>query len=383
MRSSESRVSRHGMRMLRPMVVALAAVGLVLLPAATATPDPTSVTIAGSLQSEAGCCGDWDPACATTHLTYDAADDVWQGTFALPAGSYEYKAALNDAWDENYGLHAELQRRQHPDEPRLGRKRQVLLRPQDPLGDRQQELGDRDRRRQLPVGARLPGRLGSRLPALVARGPGRQRHLLVRDDGSAGGLVRDEGDDQRGLGRELRPRRRLQRGQHPVLGPGQQRQGHVHLRRGDARAHDPRGEPERRARRPRRALALRPRAEGLPRHGPQHDLEGVVHGRERRAQRHVLPDGRQHERRDAAVRRQRRLDVHRSPDAGHDLRGGGGAGQRRDGVQGDGDGEERQVPDRDHLPHRSRPQHGGDAGRVQARSRRIPTCGCTSASTRR
>ena len=94
--------------MLRPLVVALAAAGLVLLPAATATPDPTSVTIAGSLQSEAGCSGDWDPACATTHLTYDAADDVWQGTFALPAGGYEYKAALNNAWAENYGLHAVL-----------------------------------------------------------------------------------------------------------------------------------------------------------------------------------------------------------------------------------------------------------------------------------
>ena len=33
-------------------------------------------------------------------------DDVWQGTWSLPAGSFEYKAALNDAWDENYGLHA-------------------------------------------------------------------------------------------------------------------------------------------------------------------------------------------------------------------------------------------------------------------------------------
>jgi len=34
----------------------------------------------------------------------DAGDDVWQGTWVLPAGSWEYKAALNDAWDENYGL---------------------------------------------------------------------------------------------------------------------------------------------------------------------------------------------------------------------------------------------------------------------------------------
>jgi hypothetical protein len=65
------------------------------------------VTIAGSLQSELGCPGDWQPDCAATHLTYDSADDIWQQTFNLPAGGYEYKAALNNAWDENYGLHAE------------------------------------------------------------------------------------------------------------------------------------------------------------------------------------------------------------------------------------------------------------------------------------
>jgi glucoamylase len=89
----------------RGVVVALAAAGLLLFTAASAspTPDPTSVTVAGSLQSEAGCAGDWDPACTTTHLAYDAGDDVWQGTFSLPAGSYEYKAALNDSWTENYG----------------------------------------------------------------------------------------------------------------------------------------------------------------------------------------------------------------------------------------------------------------------------------------
>ena len=70
------------------------------------TPDPATVTIAGSLQSEVGCAGDWDPACSATYLTYDAGDDIWQGTFALPAGSYEYKAALNNGWTENYGANA-------------------------------------------------------------------------------------------------------------------------------------------------------------------------------------------------------------------------------------------------------------------------------------
>jgi glucoamylase len=93
--------------MRRALLLSLAAAGLLLIPSATAnTPAPSSVTIAGSLQSEAGCGGDWDPACAATHLAYDANDDVWQGTFSLPAGSYEYKAALNNSWDENYGLHA-------------------------------------------------------------------------------------------------------------------------------------------------------------------------------------------------------------------------------------------------------------------------------------
>ena len=73
---------------------------------AAGTPAPTSVTIAGSLQSELGCPGDWQPDCATTHLTADATDDVWQGTFAVPAGAWEYKAALNDGWSESYGLNA-------------------------------------------------------------------------------------------------------------------------------------------------------------------------------------------------------------------------------------------------------------------------------------
>ncbi|MCL1587509.1 MAG: alpha-amylase family glycosyl hydrolase, partial [Actinomycetia bacterium] len=69
-------------------------------------PGPASVTIAGSLQDELGCPGDWQPDCASTHLVYDFDDDVWQGVFTLPAGSFEYKAALEDSWDENYGAGA-------------------------------------------------------------------------------------------------------------------------------------------------------------------------------------------------------------------------------------------------------------------------------------
>jgi glycosidase len=72
------------------------------------TSNPSSVTVAGSLQSELGCSGDWQPDCASTHLSHDANDDVWQGIWTVPSGNYEYKAPLNDSWTENYGLHAQL-----------------------------------------------------------------------------------------------------------------------------------------------------------------------------------------------------------------------------------------------------------------------------------
>ncbi len=91
-------------------LLVLALLGGLFAPAAPThadhTPDPATVTIVGSLQSELGCAGDWDPACLLTHLTFDAEDTVWQGTFAITAGNYEYKAALNESWDENYGLNA-------------------------------------------------------------------------------------------------------------------------------------------------------------------------------------------------------------------------------------------------------------------------------------
>ncbi len=104
-------VRRWRRSILRLLAGVLLLTPLVASPTVTAvashTPDPTAVTIAGSLQSELGCAGDWDPACSTTRLAYDADDGMWQATFDLPAGTYEYKAALNDSWDENYGASAQ------------------------------------------------------------------------------------------------------------------------------------------------------------------------------------------------------------------------------------------------------------------------------------
>lgn len=70
-----------------------------------AAPEPSvdSVTVAGSLQSELGCPEDWQPGCAATHLAFDTDDGLWHATFTLPAGTYDWKVAIDDSWDVNYG----------------------------------------------------------------------------------------------------------------------------------------------------------------------------------------------------------------------------------------------------------------------------------------
>jgi len=80
--------------------------------AAQTTP-PEKVVIAGTLQSELGCSGDWQPDCDKTALKYDAQADVWTGTFEVqPTNDQDgkgprYKAALNGSWGENYGRQAQ------------------------------------------------------------------------------------------------------------------------------------------------------------------------------------------------------------------------------------------------------------------------------------
>jgi len=93
------------MKLLSPFIIFVGIVSILILPI-QAQALPGSVTVAGSLQSELGCPGDWQPDCALTHLAYDGSDEVWQGAFTIPTGSWEYKAALNNSWDENYGANA-------------------------------------------------------------------------------------------------------------------------------------------------------------------------------------------------------------------------------------------------------------------------------------
>ncbi|MEO8607966.1 MAG: pullulanase-type alpha-1,6-glucosidase [Chloroflexota bacterium] len=74
---------------------------IIVLPPVDKQPD--TVTIPGTIQSVAGCDGDWQPDCAATGLKFDTDDNLWEGSFDLPAGDYEYKVAINGTWDESYG----------------------------------------------------------------------------------------------------------------------------------------------------------------------------------------------------------------------------------------------------------------------------------------
>jgi pullulanase-type alpha-1,6-glucosidase len=64
---------------------------------------PDAVSVPGDHNSEMGCPGDWQPDCPQAQLSLDPNDQIWKGTYTLPAGPYAYKAAINKSWDENYG----------------------------------------------------------------------------------------------------------------------------------------------------------------------------------------------------------------------------------------------------------------------------------------
>ena len=60
------------------------------------------VNIPGSFQTKVGCGSDWQPYCPQSALTLGD-DGKYTGTFAIPAGDYECKVALDGGWATSYG----------------------------------------------------------------------------------------------------------------------------------------------------------------------------------------------------------------------------------------------------------------------------------------
>lgn len=94
---------RAATALLTGLVVALGGALTVLPPGAPpAQAAATSVALVGDLQSELGCPGDWQPDCSATELT-PLGEGLFGAELEVPAGTWEYKVALDDAWDESYG----------------------------------------------------------------------------------------------------------------------------------------------------------------------------------------------------------------------------------------------------------------------------------------
>ena len=58
---------------------------------------------AGTFQNELGCSGEWQPSCVNTLLTDANNDGIYSFVSAdIPVGDYNFKVALNEAWDTAY-----------------------------------------------------------------------------------------------------------------------------------------------------------------------------------------------------------------------------------------------------------------------------------------
>lgn len=97
--------ARAATSILATLAVALAgAVGLagpMAQPSAAA--DERTAALVGDLQQELGCPGDWQPECTATELAPTGTEGQYAAEFDVPAGTWQYKVAFNDTWDEAYG----------------------------------------------------------------------------------------------------------------------------------------------------------------------------------------------------------------------------------------------------------------------------------------
>lgn len=63
---------------------------------------PDAVSLAGNFGHRLGA-EDWAPAGEQVQMAYSPVSQRWELTAQLPAGTYEYKVAIDRSWEENYG----------------------------------------------------------------------------------------------------------------------------------------------------------------------------------------------------------------------------------------------------------------------------------------
>lgn len=60
--------------------------------------------VVGTFLTASGLGTDWDASTAKTLLTDDNFDNIYTGTFAIPAGTYSTSACMDQSWTESYGI---------------------------------------------------------------------------------------------------------------------------------------------------------------------------------------------------------------------------------------------------------------------------------------
>ncbi len=98
-----SRNARALTALLAGVVLAVTGLGIAVPLAPPARAAEPTVALVGSLQSELGCTGDWQPECAATELAPTGTPGAFAAEFDVPAGTWEYKVALDDSWDVSWG----------------------------------------------------------------------------------------------------------------------------------------------------------------------------------------------------------------------------------------------------------------------------------------
>lgn len=132
---------------------------------------------------------------------------MWRGAFTVPAGSWEFKVALDGGWTVNYGDHATL------DGPNLTLDLATPTTVSFYYSDATHWVtaslpSPSSPQRAASSRGWSPGRLGTRLPALVAAGPRRGRTGPPRRRPAyPPGPMRPEVAAGESSGRQLKPRR--------------------------------------------------------------------------------------------------------------------------------------------------------------------------------
>lgn len=104
LRRTPARRTAGAMTALAVVATSVASGAVLVATGAPAAAAATSVALVGNLQAALGCPGDWQPDCAATELVPTGEAGRFSADFTVPEGTWEYKVALNDTWDESYGI---------------------------------------------------------------------------------------------------------------------------------------------------------------------------------------------------------------------------------------------------------------------------------------